>query len=139
MSEIITDKLTGKTSAGDVTITSEGGSATMQLQQGLAKHFCTFNMSTPSVLGSFNQSSLTDNSTGQFTCNLTNNMNNANYSPFMNSNNYDVVVSDWSASGENVAGLNSSSSGYTAKTYNMAVPAYTDAQYNSCTALGDLA
>ena len=34
MSEIITNKLTGKTAAGDVTITSEGGSATMQLQQG---------------------------------------------------------------------------------------------------------
>ena len=40
MSEIITDKLTGKTSAGDVTITSEGGSATMQLQQGVAKVWC---------------------------------------------------------------------------------------------------
>ena len=37
MSTVITDNLTGKTSAGDVTITSEGGSATMQLQQGVAK------------------------------------------------------------------------------------------------------
>ena len=37
MSTVITDNLTGKTSAGNVTITSEGGSATMQLQQGVAK------------------------------------------------------------------------------------------------------
>ena len=37
MSTVITDNLTGKTAAGNVTITSEGGSATMQLQQGLAK------------------------------------------------------------------------------------------------------
>jgi hypothetical protein len=31
------DDLRGNTSAGDITITSEGGSATMQLQQGLEK------------------------------------------------------------------------------------------------------
>ena len=37
MSEIKVDTLTGKTSAGDITVTSEGGAATMQLQQGLAK------------------------------------------------------------------------------------------------------
>ena len=43
MSTVITDNLTGKTSAGDVTITSEGGSATMQLQQGVAKMFYNLN------------------------------------------------------------------------------------------------
>ena len=32
------DDLRGNTSAGDITITSEGGSATMQLQQGVLKH-----------------------------------------------------------------------------------------------------
>jgi hypothetical protein len=37
MSTILVDNLTGKTSAGDITVTSEGGAATMQLQQGLAK------------------------------------------------------------------------------------------------------
>ena len=34
MSEIIVDKLTGVGTAGDITVTSEGGAATMQLQQG---------------------------------------------------------------------------------------------------------
>ena len=42
MSEIITNKLTGKTAAGDVDITSEGGAVTMQLQQGLAKVVFSF-------------------------------------------------------------------------------------------------
>ena len=37
MSEIKVDTLTGKTSAGDITVTSEGGAATQSLQQGLAK------------------------------------------------------------------------------------------------------
>ena len=38
MSEMIVNKLTGKTSAGDIDVVSEGGGATMQLQQGLTKH-----------------------------------------------------------------------------------------------------
>ena len=37
MSTILVDNLTGKTSAGDITVTSEGGAATQSLQQGLAK------------------------------------------------------------------------------------------------------
>ena len=79
MSEIITDKLTGKTSAGDVTITSEGGSATMQLQQGLTKFWVNFNAATPVTNDSFNQSSLTDNGAGDFTHSYTNSMGNVNY------------------------------------------------------------
>jgi hypothetical protein len=43
MSTILVDNLTGKTSAGDITVTSEGGAATMQLQQGLAKAWVNFN------------------------------------------------------------------------------------------------
>jgi len=130
------DDLRGNTSAGDITITSEGGAATMQLQQGLGKHFCTFNMSTASVLDSFLQSSLTDSGTGQFVCNLTNNMGNVNYSPLMNSNNYVTSFTDWSAAGNHVAGLSAATSSYTAKAYNSN---YEDAQYNTCVAFGDLA
>ena len=80
MSEIITDKLTGKTSAGDVTITSEGGSATMQLQQGLCKSWCDWdNTGTPTVDDSFNVSSLTDTATGKTGLNLTSSMSSATY------------------------------------------------------------
>ena len=139
MSTIVADNLTGKTTAGSVTVTSEGGSVTMQLQQGLGKHFCTFNMYTPSVLDSFNQSSLTDHSTGQFSCNFSNNMNSANYTPSMNSNNYEVTFNDWSAAGQCVAGLDANTTRCTAKAYDMNGPHYEDAQYNSVAVLGDLA
>jgi len=79
MSTVITDNLTGKTAAGSVTITSEGGAATMQLQQGLAKAWCQF---TSSVVfaDTLNVASGTDNGTGNFTFNITNDMNNTGYS-----------------------------------------------------------
>ena len=80
MSEIITDNLTGKASAGNVTITSEGGSATMQLQQGLVKTWVNFNGSgTISTRDTFNVSSMDDNGTGNYDINFSNNMNNGNY------------------------------------------------------------
>ncbi len=80
MSEIITDKLTGKTAAGSVTITSEGGAVTMQLQQGLCKSWCDWNnQGTPTVDASFNISSLTDSATGKTGLNLTSSMSSATY------------------------------------------------------------
>ena len=81
MSEIITNKLTGKTSAGDVDITSEGGSATMQLQQGVAKAWLAFaNDSSQSITGdTFNISSYSDAGTGTSTITVTNAMGNALY------------------------------------------------------------
>jgi hypothetical protein len=73
MSEIITDKLTGKTSAGDVTITSEGGSATMQLQQGVAKAWSGIDAHTSvSQFDSFNITTITDTSSGLQSHNLSN-------------------------------------------------------------------
>jgi hypothetical protein len=80
MSEIKVDTLTGKTSAGDITVTSEGGAATMQLQQGLAKVWVNFNgTGTIATRDSLNVSSLSDNATGQFATNYSNNMNNDDY------------------------------------------------------------
>ena len=65
------DDLRGNTSAGDITVTGEG-TATMQLQQGLAKCGLIFRGSgTATVLDSFNQSSLTDSGTGQYKVNKT--------------------------------------------------------------------
>jgi len=68
MSEIKVDNLNGKTSAGDITVTSEGGAATMQLQQGLAKAWAFFTQAyggTQVLNGSFNISSLTDSGVGE--------------------------------------------------------------------------
>jgi len=82
MSTVITDNLTGKASAGNVTITSEGGAVTMQLQQGLVKWW--INQDQQTVTGqntrdSFNIASYVDGGTGKTQLNFSNNMNNANY------------------------------------------------------------
>lgn len=80
MSTIIADNLTGKTAAGNVTVTSEGGAATFQLQQGLAKAWISYNMnSSSSIYDSLNFASLTDNGTGDATVTVTNNLSNANF------------------------------------------------------------
>ena len=68
MSEIITNKLTGKTAAGDVDVTSEGGNVTFQLQQGLAKAWMNLNSTgTVAIRDSFNISSVTDHLVGSQT------------------------------------------------------------------------
>ena len=80
MSEILVDTLNGKTTAGDITVTSEGGAATMQLQQGLAKAWANFNgTATVATRQTFNQTSLTDLGTGSYDLSFVNNMNNATY------------------------------------------------------------
>ena len=92
MSEIITDKLTGKTSAGDVTITSEGGSATMQLQQGLAKSWVNLTqISTQTVRDSLNIASITDAGNGRtYPISYTNSMNNDDYAGSFYTNAYSL-------------------------------------------------
>ena len=69
MSTIFVDTLTGKTTAGDVTVTD--GSVTMQLQNGLVKcslsgDFSGGSTTGASVLRSLNISSVTDNGVGQY-------------------------------------------------------------------------
>jgi len=80
MSTILVDNLTGKTSAGDITVTSEGGAATQSLQQGLAKAWANFNgTGTISFYDSFNCGSLTDNGSGDHFVNYINNMSSSSY------------------------------------------------------------
>jgi len=74
------DEMQGVTSAGDITITSEGGSATMQLQQGVAKGWFHYDGSGTTFADSFNGSSATDRGTGSYDMNYTNNMSSDNYS-----------------------------------------------------------
>ena len=80
MSEIKVDTLTGKTSAGNITVTSEGGAATMQLQQGLAKAWINFDGNPPYTKTSFNVSSTVDNAAGNFTINWSNTFSTSEYS-----------------------------------------------------------
>ena len=73
------DELRGIVSAGDITVTSEGGAATQSLQQGLAKMWAQINQSSFSILDSINVSSASDDGTGVFTVTRSNNMSNSNY------------------------------------------------------------
>ena len=80
MSEIKADALTGKTAAGNVTVTSEGGAATQSLQQGLAKAWINFDgTGTIASRDSLNVSSLSDDGTGIYSTVFTNAMNNDDY------------------------------------------------------------
>jgi hypothetical protein len=80
MSTILVDNLTGKTSAGDITVTSEGGAATQSLQQGLAKEWINFDgTGTISIRDSANVSSIVDRGTASYTVNASNAFGNASY------------------------------------------------------------
>lgn len=70
MSEVITDKLTGRATANDVTVTV-GATATQSLEQGLAKAWISVSGSVV-IYGSFNISSATDHGTGDYSYDMTN-------------------------------------------------------------------
>ena len=73
VSEIAIDKLKGASSASSISVVGEGGSTTTNLQQGLTKVWGKINcQGTPSILQSFNVSSITDVATGQYDCIYTN-------------------------------------------------------------------
>ena len=74
------DEMQGVTSAGDITITSEGGSATQSLQQGVAKSWAHVSQSSTQTLDdSLNVASITDGGTGETSCTFTNTMGNSNW------------------------------------------------------------
>ena len=77
MSEILVNKLTGTSTAGSILVTGEGNSTTTSLQQGLAKVWCSVDVTT--VDDSLNISSLTDTATGKATMNYSNNMSSEHY------------------------------------------------------------
>ena len=79
MSEIKVDTLTGKTTANDITVTV-GATATMSLEQGLAKAWTNAHSHGGAIRDSFNIASLTDGGTGIYTHTFTSNMGNADYS-----------------------------------------------------------
>jgi len=82
MSEILVDNLTGKTAAGSIVVYGEGGTATTNLQQGLAKAWCQFDgtVATIAYADSFNGSSLSDLGPGRYQNNITSAMNTTTYS-----------------------------------------------------------
>ena len=135
MSEIKVDTLTGKASAGDITVTSEGGAATMQLQQGLAKAWMSLNASaTPvAIRDSFNISSVTDALTGSQEPSVTN--------VFSSLDSMAPTAGSWNnlaSSGKygNAAGVSSSSKYWVGSFWSTT---NYDVAYNLSTVHGDLA
>jgi len=80
MSTLLLNTLTGKTSAGSIVVTGEGGSTTTNLQQGLIKQWVNLTAATPAYKDSFNASTVTDEGLGLYEYPFTNPMGNANYS-----------------------------------------------------------
>jgi hypothetical protein len=90
------------------TYVSEGGAVTQNTVQGLTKHLCHWDgTGTPAVDDSFNNSSLTDNGTGDFTQNFTNNMGNVFYISnghgYYNGSEGDTAAPQWAL--KDVSGL----------------------------------
>jgi len=87
MSEILVNKLTGTSTAGSILVTGEGNSTTTNLQQGLAKAWLNMNgTGTVAIRDSLNTSSITDNSTGNYTQNINNDFSAATYSALCQGN-----------------------------------------------------
>ena len=92
-SQLNVDTIKGKTTEGSITIQGEG-SATTNLQQGIAKVWINFDgTGTPAARDSFNVASITDNGTGSYDIVFTNAMGNANYTSQCSLNNGTTDVS----------------------------------------------
>ena len=76
-----TGNITLNKTLGGTSITVQGeNTATTNLQQGLAKGWANFDESNSTIRDNLNVTDLTDNGTGYFSVNLTNAMNNNDYS-----------------------------------------------------------
>ena len=116
MSTLLLNTLTGKTSAGSINVTGEGGSTPTNLQQGLVKQWVNLTAATPAYKtnGSFNASTVTDEGLGIYEYPFTNPMGNANYSAVGcastkgSNNSYSAIVTTGDSA--NSYGLHSSAS-----------------------------
>ena len=84
-SQLNVDTIKGKSTEGSISIQGEG-SKTTNLQQGLNKVWFHFNGQDNTYRDSFNISGVTDNGTGDFTHNFTNNMGNDDFALTASSN-----------------------------------------------------
>ena len=128
--------LTGASTAGSISVTGEGNSTTTNLQQGLGKVWANVDSST-AARDSFNVSSLTDNSAGNTTVNINNDMGNANYTGSWYTTAYHTT-----SSGDFANNLTGGFGGFTTGTYDTIShngTAQVDSDRNFSTIFGDLA
>ena len=81
MSTLLLNTLTGKTSAGSIVVTGEGGSTTTNMQQGLAKSTIHYDQDNNTSRDSFNVSSNADSAAGLWTYTVTNAYSNIYWQP----------------------------------------------------------
>ena len=81
MSRLLLNTLTGKTSAGSIVVTGEGGSTTTNMQQGLAKSTIHYDQDNNTIRDSFNVSSNADSAAGLWTYTVTNAYSNIYWQP----------------------------------------------------------
>ena len=127
-----------------LTVDSEGGSATTNLVQGLAKAWCNYTTASTFVNNdSFNVGSLTDRATGQYEVNFTTNMGNANHCPTANTNGSSGTNSFASltfvATGTSHSSMTGNSTSTTSLGSYSSSSGYSDAELNFVSVHGDLA
>lgn len=117
------------------------GTATTNLQQGLAKAWFRVNgTGTPAFTDNFNGSSVTDNGTGDYTVTVTNNMGNASYvSATEVGGGTSSDGSERSISGMDGSTARSSSVYRFRHVYHTTTATKYDDQYNNILHIGDLA
>ena len=142
MSTLLLNTLTGKTSAGSIVVTGEGGSTTTNMQQGLIKQWVNLTAATPAYKDSFNASTITDEGLGLYEYPFTNPMGNANYSAVGcastkgSNNSYSAIVTTGDSA--NSYGLHSTAS-IRFNTYAYNSSALTDQDTVNSMVSGDLA
>ena len=110
-SELRVDNLKGSTTGGSINVLGEGTSATTNLQQGLDKMWVFFvGSGTAAISDSFNTSGLTDNGTGNYTVNFSNNMSNDDYASAGIGNTMSITSEAVTTSTINLLSANSSGS-----------------------------
>jgi len=136
------DTLNGKTSAGDITVTSEGGAATMQLQQGLAKAWVNINQtSTQAIRDSLNVSSISDTGVGRTQITVTNSMSNNTYHANLTLRMQSTVSNSGSSGGVDTSDGSTSitTTQHQLSYINTGTTGDTDTPYGGSLILGDLA
>ena len=134
INEVKTDKITGKTSGGSISVQGEG-TETTNLQQGLIKAWMNLNGSgTIALRDSFNVSGVVDNGGGNYTKSLTNNM-----SATHNSGTAGSACSNTAYADRSVSVLATATSSFQVNTGQDYTVNRADSLYTQTLAAGDLA
>ena len=94
------NQLSGIDTAGSILVTAEGNNTTTNLQSGINKQWVNYNMNTAAIRNSFNTTSITDNTTGDFSVTIANNMANVNYVTAVDGN-YNLASGNYTAGSAN--------------------------------------